>query len=106
MIESIELFYITVLLLPNSICPLPLSLSFLICVQQQGYFFTVCFEAVVRLAAFAHANDRVFCINLSATYLTELYKKELVQIMPYVDILFGNEQVRGALRFTPFSYYA
>ena len=83
-----------------------LSLLFLICVQQQGYFFTVCFEAVVRLAAFAHANDRVFCINLSATYLTELYKKELVQIMPYVDILFGNEQVRGALRFTPFSYYA
>jgi hypothetical protein len=37
-------------------------------------------------------NDRVFCINLSAVYLTEMYKNELVQIMPYVDILFGNEQ--------------
>lgn len=47
----------------------------------------------MRIAIFCEQKDRLFCINLSAIWLTEYCKKELMQILPYVDILFGNESV-------------
>ena len=53
----------------------------------------MCYDAVLRLAQFSNQNDRLFCLNLSALFLTEFYKKEFLQILPYVDILFGNDQV-------------
>lgn len=57
-----------------------------------GFFFTVCFEAVLKLSRFAFENERVLAINFSAKFIAEFYKKELALIMPYVDILFGNDE--------------
>lgn len=56
-----------------------------------GFFLATCMNAVTRIAIFCHENDRLFCFNLSALFLIEFYKKELLIILPYVDILFGNE---------------
>jgi adenosine kinase len=50
-------------------------------------------NAVMRIAKFANENDRLFCINLSALFLTQYFIKEFKSILPYVDILFGNEDV-------------
>jgi len=58
-----------------------------------GFFITTCFKTIMRIATFCEQNDRLFCINLSALFLTEFYKKEFAQILPYVDILFGNDSV-------------
>jgi adenosine kinase len=60
-----------------------------------GFFFTVCPEAIQRIAKFSHENQRTFCINLSAPFLSEFFKDRLVEAMPYVDIVFGNDDVRN-----------
>jgi len=40
-----------------------------------------------------HAADKnkVFSMNLSAAFLSTVFKKPLMDAMPYIDILFGNE---------------
>ena len=50
-------------------------------------------NAVMKMAKFANENDRLFCINLSALFLTQYFIKEFIAILPYVDILFGNDDV-------------
>lgn len=37
-------------------------------------------------------GNRIFMMNLSAPFLSEFYFEPLMAAMPYVDILFGNEQ--------------
>lgn len=56
-----------------------------------GFFFTVCPAAIQRLAKFAQENNRTFCINLSAPFLSEFYKDKLEAALPYVDVVFGND---------------
>lgn len=57
-----------------------------------GFFFSTCMNAVTRIAKFCQENpSRLLCINLSALFMTQLFKKEFIQILPYVDILFGND---------------
>lgn len=56
-----------------------------------GFFFTVCPEAIQRLAKFAHENDRTFCINLSAPFISEFFTDKIAAALPYVDIIFGND---------------
>lgn len=58
----------------------------------QGFFLLVCPEGTSRIAKFAYENDRPFCFNISALYISQFFKKELTQILPYVDVLFGNEE--------------
>ena len=61
-------------------------------VYTSGFFLTVCFEAQLLLAKHVHASvGKLFTFNLSAPFLATRCKDELKQIMPYVDILFGNE---------------
>jgi len=59
----------------------------------QGFPMTVCPDAMLEVAKFAAANDRLFTMNLSAPFLSTTYKAELKRLLPYVDILFGNELV-------------
>jgi adenosine kinase len=66
-----------------------------------GFFFTVSPESILRFAKFALENKRTFCINLSAPFLCQFFKDKLMTILPYVDILFGNEDEAQA-----FSKYA
>jgi len=54
---------------------------------------TVCPDAMLEVAKFAAAHDRLFTMNLSAPFLCTSFKEELMRLLPYVDILFGNELV-------------
>ncbi len=59
----------------------------------QGFFYTVCPDAVMRLCEHADKNDKLFCTNLSAPFICEIFGERLMKAMPYVDYLFGNETV-------------
>lgn len=56
-----------------------------------GFFLTVSPEAQMLVAKYAAENDRLFCMNLSAPFISAFFKEPLMNALPYVDILFGNE---------------
>lgn len=56
-----------------------------------GFFLTVSPESIMEVAKHAHAHSRPFIMNLSAEFICQFYKEPLMQAMPYVDVLFGNE---------------
>lgn len=56
-----------------------------------GFFLTVSIETILEIAQTAHKRDKIFMMNLSAPFLVQFFKTQMMQAMPYVDILFGNE---------------
>lgn len=59
----------------------------------QGFFLTVSLESILKVAKHASENNKLFCMNLSAPFICQFFKDNLMQVMPYVDVLFGNETV-------------
>jgi len=45
----------------------------------------------MQVAATAHAKQRPFLMNLSAPFISQFYIAPLLAVLPYVDIIFGNE---------------
>lgn len=62
-------------------------------VHFQGFFLTVSPESILKVAKHASENNKIFCMNLSAPFISQFFKEPLMKVMPYVDILFGNETV-------------
>lgn len=61
-------------------------------IYTSGFHLSVSLEAAVLLGEAAHRSpDKVFALNLSAPYISEFYSTQLLTIMPYTDLLFGNE---------------
>uniref|UniRef100_A0A183CEG6 DNA polymerase n=1 Tax=Globodera pallida TaxID=36090 RepID=A0A183CEG6_GLOPA len=60
----------------------------------EGYFLTVSLDSILCLATHAAASDRTkhFALNLSAEYICQFFGDQLEKVLPFVDILFGNEQ--------------
>ncbi|XP_076160305.1 adenosine kinase 2 isoform X2 [Ptiloglossa arizonensis] len=56
-----------------------------------GFFLTVSPETIQQVAQHALENNKMFMMNLSAPFLCEFYQKPMLAVLPYVDILFGNE---------------
>ncbi|KAJ8948447.1 hypothetical protein NQ318_007970 [Aromia moschata] len=56
-----------------------------------GFFLTVSPPSILEIAKLALARDRPLIMNLSAPFICQFYKEQVMQVMPYVDILFGNE---------------
>lgn len=56
-----------------------------------GFFLTVSLESILTVARHALSKDRLFMMNLSAPFIPQFFKDNLDQVMPYIDILFGNE---------------
>lgn len=57
-----------------------------------GFLLTVCLESALMIAK--HASEKAnkkFCLNLSAPYISEFFSDRLNAILPYCDIVFGNE---------------
>lgn len=46
---------------------------------------------MLKVARYAAENNRTFTLNLSAPFISQFFKEALMEVMPYVDILFGNE---------------
>ncbi|KAM8924604.1 adenosine kinase [Pelodytes ibericus] len=61
-----------------------------------GFFLTVSPESILKVASQASENNKTFCMNLSAPFISQFYKEPLMKSMPYVDILFGNETEAAA----------
>lgn len=53
--------------------------------------------AIIQVAKKALERDRPFLMNLSAPFIPQFYKDPLMEAMPYVDVLFGNETVQSNL---------
>ncbi|XP_028818677.1 adenosine kinase-like isoform X1 [Denticeps clupeoides] len=61
-----------------------------------GFFLTVSEESILKVAKHACENNKLFCLNLSAPFISQYFMQPLMRIMPYVDILFGNETEAAA----------
>ncbi len=59
----------------------------------QGYFVRTCFEAILQLAHHATKTKKIFAFNLSAEYICQKYGDHIMNLLPFVDFLFSNEQV-------------
>lgn len=57
-----------------------------------SFFLTVSPPAIMQVAEHACENNKPFCMNLSAPFLSQFFKEPMMKAFPYVDILFGNEQ--------------
>jgi len=60
-------------------------------VYSAGFFLTVSVESMVKVGKFCADNNRTYCINLSAPFLIQFFKDQMLSVMPYADIVFGNE---------------
>ncbi|XP_028173697.1 adenosine kinase [Ostrinia furnacalis] len=56
-----------------------------------GFFVAVSPEAIMQLASHAHNRRHSFVMNLSAPFVSQFFKEPLEKLLPYVDVLFGNE---------------
>lgn len=60
-----------------------------------GFFLTVSPESIVSVGKHAAEKKKIFTMNLSAPFLCQVFKKPMMEALPYVDILFGNETEAG-----------
>ncbi|XP_067876717.1 adenosine kinase-like isoform X2 [Heterodontus francisci] len=56
-----------------------------------GFFITVSTESILKVATHVSENNKILGLNLSAPFISQFFKEDLMKIIPYVDILFGNE---------------
>lgn len=59
----------------------------------QGFVLSVNVDAIIHTLQTTDKTRYWSAMNLSASFLAERYMKEWDKVMPYVDILFGNETV-------------
>lgn len=56
-----------------------------------GFFITSSPPSLMHIARHACETNKVFTMNLSAPFICQFFDGPLLEAMPYVDILFGNE---------------
>ncbi|XP_065916927.1 uncharacterized protein [Dysidea avara] len=56
-----------------------------------GFFLTVSPDSMLAVAEHAANKKKLFMTNLSAPFISQFFKEPQMKVMPYVDILFGNE---------------
>ncbi|XP_073437146.1 adenosine kinase isoform X3 [Dendrobates tinctorius] len=61
-----------------------------------GFFLTVSPESILKVATQSSENNKIFSMNLSAPFISQFFKEPLMKVLPYVDILFGNETEAAA----------
>lgn len=61
-----------------------------------GFFLTVSVESLVIVAEHALANDKTFCLNLSAPFIIDFFGDQVATALEYADYLFCNESEAAA----------
>ncbi|CAE6439990.1 unnamed protein product [Rhizoctonia solani] len=61
-----------------------------------GFFLTHGVESALEVAKKAAAAGKTFALNLSAPFICQFFGVQLGQVLPYVDLLFGNESEAAA----------
>lgn len=58
----------------------------------EGYFITVSMDTLLSLGhRCLHSPGKLFSMGLGAKWVVDTQFTNLMELMPYVDILFGNE---------------
>merc|ERR1712183_97218 len=60
-------------------------------VYSAGFFLTVSVDSMLKVGKFCAENNKTYCLNLSAPFLIQFFKDQMMSVMPYADIVFGNE---------------
>jgi adenosine kinase len=60
-------------------------------VYSAGFFLTVSVDSMIKVGKFCAETNRTYCLNLSAPFLIQFFKQQMMSVMPYADIVFGNE---------------
>merc|ERR1712241_1384856 len=60
-------------------------------VYSAGFFLTVSVDSMLKVGKYCAANNKTYCFNLSAPFLIQFFKDQMMSVMPYADIVFGNE---------------
>ncbi|GAA5908028.1 hypothetical protein JCM6882_000204 [Rhodosporidiobolus microsporus] len=56
-----------------------------------GFFLTHGLESALVLAKHAAEKNKPFAMNLSAPFIPQFFKSQVDEMLPYVDVLIGNE---------------
>lgn len=56
-----------------------------------GFFLTVSLDTILTVGKYAAANNKIFCMNISAPFIPLAFGEQLHKALEYVDFLFGNE---------------
>jgi adenosine kinase len=62
-----------------------------------GYFLTVSSETLVSLGQYAAKTNKPFLTSLSAPFIVDFFWDQLASVLPYADVVFGNETEYGTL---------
>jgi len=65
-------------------------------VYSAGFFLTVSVDSMLKVAKHCAVNNRTYCINLSAPFLCQFFKDQMLSVLPFTDIVFGNESEAAA----------
>jgi len=60
-------------------------------VYSAGFFLTVSVDSMLKVGKYCAASNKTYCLNLSAPFLIQFFKDQMMSVMPYADIVFGNE---------------
>ncbi|KAL7641272.1 UNVERIFIED_CONTAM: hypothetical protein RMT77_008410 [Armadillidium vulgare] len=58
-------------------------------IYLEGYFITHSFDTTMKIASYCRENGKTFIFNLCGSYVCENYFDELLQILPFIDVIFG-----------------
>ena len=62
-----------------------------------GFFLTVSVESILAVGKHCAETNKYFLMNLSAPFIALAFKEQLMSVMPYIDILVGNEAEGDAI---------
>jgi len=65
-------------------------------VYSAGFFLTVSVESMLKVAKYCAVNNRTYCMNLSAPFLCQFFKDQMMSVLPFTDVVFGNESEAAA----------
>ena len=57
----------------------------------EGFFISTSFNTLLRAAKHAQAYNKPFVLNLSSAFLIPYIYDQLIQLIPYATLIFGNE---------------
>jgi adenosine kinase len=61
-----------------------------------GFFLTVSVETILRIARHSVEFNKTFVLNLSAPFLIQFFGDQMAAVMPFADVVFGNESEAAA----------
>jgi UDP-glucuronate decarboxylase len=65
-----------------------------------GFTLTLSVDYVLKVAKHAAVTGRTFSFNLSAPFIIQFFGEPLQKVLPYVDILFSNDEEAGIFATT------